>query len=420
MRRNDQRIGWTFLSPISVVRRQSASLSRAAFHLIEKVARKYGCRFTWDPPALLQTPRAKLSLHGSSVTPRKRLRGLDALRGVAALSVCLFHYTYAFSLKTGRPFDVGIVVGAGYHGVELFFIISGFVIFMTLENSRCAYDFIGARVARLYPAFLASLLLTTATVYLSPLSMFQPSVMKFFANVTMLPEVFGQGFVDPVYWTLAYEAGFYLVASTLIWRYGIQRIERFCIVWLAVTLPLRFEPVVLWHYPYLLDMIRLATTGSFANLFIIGIMLYRICCGRARVLTYLVLAAAFAATFAGPLIYVHPMSGVRDFVAIATCAILVWLGGTDRLPLKPLAPLIFVGDISYSFYLLHQVIGFTVMNQLLTWGVSPRWTLLLAILFALTLAVAMNRLVERPGQRAVRAFFARYSDKTVGALAAAR
>jgi len=346
--------------------------------------------------------------------PKMRLRGLDALRGLAALAVCLFHYTYSFPRVTGRAFDVGFVVSAGHYGVDLFFIISGFVIFMTLENSRRAYDFVGARVARVYPAYVASLLLTTAVVGLSSLPMLRPSLAKFLANVSMVPQVFGQDVVDGVYWTLAYEAGFYLFAATVIWRCGLDRVERVCAVWLAATLLLRFEPFVLWHYPYLLHMIRLATTGSFAMLFIIGIMLYRICRGRARALTYIVLAAALGATFAGPLTFVHPMSGTGYFLLIASCAALVWLGGTNRLPLKPLAPLIFLGDISYSFYLLHESIGWVVMSRLLAWGVSAQWTLLLTFWFALTLAFAMNRLVERPGQRAVRALFARYRERIVG------
>ncbi|MDE2228819.1 MAG: acyltransferase [Alphaproteobacteria bacterium] len=346
--------------------------------------------------------------------PRPRLRGLDALRGVAASAVVFFHYTYSFPRVTGRAFDVGFVASAGHYGVDLFFIISGFVIFMTLEKSRRAYDFVGARVARIYPAYLASLLLTAAVVGLSSLPVLRPTLAQFLANVPMVPQVFGQEVVDGVYWTLAYEAGFYLFAATVIWCCGLERIERVCAVWLAATLLLRFEPFVLWHYPYLLHMIRLTTTGSFAMLFIIGIMLYRICRGQARPLTYLVLAAALAPTFAGPLTFVHPMSGWGYFLLIASCAALVWLAGSDRLPLKPLAPLIFLGDISYSLYLLHESIGWVLMNRLLALGVGPMTTLVVAIAFAVALAFAMNRLVERPGQRVVRALFARYRGRIIG------
>ncbi len=352
----------------------------------------------------------------SSAAParRPRLRGLDALRGLAALAVCLFHYTYSFPRVVGQPFDVGFVVSAGHYGVDLFFIISGFVIFMTLENSPRAYDFIGARVARIYPAFLVALLLTTTVVCLSALPVLRPSLPKFIANLTMVPQIFGQDVVDGVYWTLAYEAGFYLFAATVIWRWGLDRVETLCLIWLPVTLLLRFEPFVIWHFPYVLHMIRLATTGSFAMLFIIGIMIYRICRGHARPLTYVVFAAALGAAFAGPLTFVHPMSGTGYFLLIAVCATLVWLGGTDRLPLKLLAPLIFLGDISYSFYLLHESIGWVVMNRLLAWGVGPRLTLLLAFGFAVTLAFAANWLVERPGQRVVRALFARYRERIIG------
>jgi peptidoglycan/LPS O-acetylase OafA/YrhL len=291
--------------------------------------------------------------------------------------------------------------------VDLFFIISGFVIFMTLENSRHVYDFAAARFARIYPAYLASLLLTTCVLLLSPLVMLKPTAMQFAANLTMVPQIFRQEVVDGVYWTLSYEAAFYVFAALVIRRAG-ERLEEVCGLWLAGTLLLRFEPFFIWHYPYFLHMVRLATTGSFAPLFIAGIMLNRICAGRARPVTYALLASCLLVGLAGPLTFTRPMSGVGYCALISCFAFLVWLGGTDRLPLRLLAPFVFLGDISYSFYLLHECIGWVVMDRLLAWGLEVHLAFALTLAGAITLAFAVNRTIEKPAQRRLRAFFARH------------
>jgi glycosyltransferase involved in cell wall biosynthesis len=70
-------------------------------------------------------------------------------------------------------------------------------------------------------------------------------------------------------------------------------------------------------------------------------------------------------------------------------------------------------DISYSFYLLHDDIGFVMMKWLLHWGVNAYVTLVLTFGVAVAISYAMNRLVERPGQRALRAFFARNRERVL-------
>lgn len=82
-----------------------------------------------------------------------RLVEVDALRGVAALAVVLFHYTTRFTdlFQPGVPPAVSFP--GGHYGVNLFFIISGFVIFMTLEKTARPLDFVVSRFSRLFPAY---------------------------------------------------------------------------------------------------------------------------------------------------------------------------------------------------------------------------------------------------------------------------
>ena len=85
---------------------------------------------------------------------------LDALRGIAAFSVVLFHYTARYDSIYGHSNRLLFKFNYGHLGVNLFFIISGFVIFMTLDRTKSVIDFVVARFSRLYPAYWTALALT--------------------------------------------------------------------------------------------------------------------------------------------------------------------------------------------------------------------------------------------------------------------
>src|SRR2546430_2652712 len=93
---------------------------------------------------------------------KPRFAELDLLRGVAALWVVLFHYTTQYSrlYVPDRRDLLGFEFPDGTLGVYLFFMISGFVIFMTLHRSERPLDFVVSRFARLYPAYWAGIVLT--------------------------------------------------------------------------------------------------------------------------------------------------------------------------------------------------------------------------------------------------------------------
>lgn len=89
-----------------------------------------------------------------------RLAEVDALRGIAAMSVVLFHYTTRFTELFAPPYSPTISFQNGHYGVNLFFIISGFVIFMTLERTSKPMDFVISRFSRLFPAYWFAIFLT--------------------------------------------------------------------------------------------------------------------------------------------------------------------------------------------------------------------------------------------------------------------
>ncbi len=139
---------------------------------------------------------------------KKRFLGLDVLRGLAAMSVLMYHYTYIYGIKFGYHDQLLFKVPLGRIGVQVFFMISGYVIFMTLQRTQRGLDFAISRFSRLYPAYWAAMLITTMVVYLSGIPQLQVPIKDFFGNLAMLP--IGFEFVDTVYWTLVVELFFIL------------------------------------------------------------------------------------------------------------------------------------------------------------------------------------------------------------------
>ena len=113
--------------------------------------------------------------------------------------VVLYHLTFFYDSSGLSP----IRVPWGHFGVELFFIISGFVILMTLTRARDISDFAISRVARLYPAYWCAVLLTSLVAW--QLETLGPSPGELAANLTMMQGYMLLPDIDGSYWTLTLE-----------------------------------------------------------------------------------------------------------------------------------------------------------------------------------------------------------------------
>jgi len=97
----------------------------------------------------------------------RRLSSLDGLRGTAVLAVLLYHYTYWYEHVVSQHPSILFRFPWGKFGVECFFVISGFVISLTLDRTKTLVEFVRARLARLYPTFLTCLLITSTITALA-------------------------------------------------------------------------------------------------------------------------------------------------------------------------------------------------------------------------------------------------------------
>jgi peptidoglycan/LPS O-acetylase OafA/YrhL len=261
-----------------------------------------------------------------------RLHGLDGLRGIAALSVVAYHYD-----ETRAYY--------GLMGIELFFIISGFVILMTLERVGSLKTFTLHRLARLYPAYWLSV--AVAVIALSP------PLSAVAINLTMMQGFVNQpGIIDP-YWTLSFELWFYIVMAALFAAGRLENIAILALVWLSAMFMLRLILIaghahwLFWNWA-----VRLLLMPLFGHLFIAGMMIYRLMTGRDDVATRCAFWLAIAYSGFGRPDWTH-ISPPIYLAANAALIALVWTVSRSKLTILETAPLIFIGQRSYSIYLLH-------------------------------------------------------------------
>jgi len=168
-----------------------------------------------------------------------RVYALDGMRFFAAMSVVLYHYTFAGYLSSQMTLlnfkDFGDTFKYGFLGVELFFMISGFVILMTAQNKNII-SFVTSRITRLYPAFWVSVTLTALVIVLAGGERYSVDLKQYLINLTMISDIFHVKYIDGVYWTLLMEIKFYLLIGLLVAFSQINNIKRYLWFWLLLSL----------------------------------------------------------------------------------------------------------------------------------------------------------------------------------------
>src|ERR1700712_1593658 len=194
---------------------------------------------------------------------QSRLNEFDSLRGLAALLVCFFHFEL---LKYGCT------------GVDLFFMISGFVIFMSVSNSTNIRQFAIGRLIRLYPAYWLSIIIAIIAFYLSGYRHLAFETRPILGNLLMLQPVFRSPYWVDAYWTLYVELSFYLFIALLCIFRQIKNIEWFIAIGFVVMLLFNGAYLMFSGTSYnlrFLHIINLFPLFSHFHLFAAGILFYR-------------------------------------------------------------------------------------------------------------------------------------------------
>ncbi|QXJ24749.1 acyltransferase [Actinomadura graeca] len=335
------------------------------------------------------------------MTGRARLRELDLLRFVAALAVVLYHFT-GFGGAGAWPEpardvfpELEGITRYGYLGVDLFFMISGFVILMSAWG-RGPGGFGISRLVRLMPAYWASVLLGAAVYAVFREGNGVPGLVV--PNLTMMQGGLGLRNVDAVYWTLWVEMHFYVLVAVLA---GIGITYRSCLVLMAAWM---FGGVFADEAGNRLLQIMLVPTWS--PYFIAGMALYMIHrFGPTLLLWGYVAASWLLALHWGAWRAGNAFKGSDDMVvsvAVTGIFLVMILVATGRLGRVRWSGLTVLGALTYPLYLVHSQLALPLLDAVYP-GLN-RWAALAAVIAAsLVLAYALHRLVEKPGARWMRA-----------------
>ncbi len=367
-------------------------------------------------PILLET-----SQQDSGRRTPHRLAALDGLRALAIIWVMLFHYCYFWTpaapeglplVAYGAAHAALPYVSVGYLGVHLFFVISGFVILLTLERTKSLGEFLLRRAIRLWPALL---LFGTATFII--VGLYGPKELRvgwweYLLSLVVLPPqhvalLVGGGnwhWLDSAYWSLWVEVKFYFVLGFLFFAFSRNVIG----AWLVYEL----FAIVIGVADFAIGgkLLHIANGFFFAPFvpyFSFGLAAYSVWCGRdtiaVRLLTALAIVHVCLVSVAD--LAQRPPSTVSHLLEFisgeAAIFLLFYLLAWRRaeLTIFQWSPLARVGRASYGVYLLHQNVGVTVLSASLFAAAIPGLVGLLFVLAAVTaIAVIIFESVEKPVQ----------------------
>lgn len=313
-------------------------------------------------------------------TLNRRNHALDVLRGIAALGVVFFHFG-----GKDAPFSFTF----GKHGVELFFLISGYVILMSAERKPSPRAFASARFWRLYPTFWLSIAYTLGVLAVLGTAMPANPLIQIPFNMLMFPKFFGVDYIDGVYWTLEYELIFYayvvglMILGRLSWcawvLTGVSMITSIAFFTGLRALTLEYSPGAA---PVVFRVLFLMLDGK-AHLFLLGILAYLAKSGRFRCSHWTAVFVCIAGIGAD-----ERASYVNMAVVCGIFALAVWSPSRVNIP----RALLWLGAISYPLYLIHMRAGKAMLSWFDARGIAWWWGFGTALVLSLVAAEGIRRL----------------------------
>lgn len=324
-----------------------------------------------------------------------RLSYLDIARFLACLSVVFYHYFFlapvlGYSKIYVEEFKYGFL------GVQFFFMISGYVITLSVSN-KTFQKFILLRAIRLYPAYWISMFFSLAIcVYLSFIEL---NLIQFFLNLTMFQGFIGVQHIDGVYWTLTVELVFYFWMAFLIATKSIKNILNIFIVWNMIA----FLDIFL----SINSKIRVVFLFDYISYFTIGLCFYYF--HKSQSLDYKLGLLFLISIFMGgyrtfeksSVVFSGLNTNYNVFIVLAIySSFIIYFKFKDRVNLIVSSKTIlikvvtYLGMITYPLYLLHQNIGYAIFNKY-TDEINNTLLMMYTIFFVMVLSVVLLKIEVR-------------------------
>ena len=314
---------------------------------------------------------------------RGHLTSIANIRALASVGVMLFHFVAIDDFLEAAPW-LHDTAWYGQFGVQLFFIISGFVIPYSLFKAQyqlASYGrFILKRLIRLDPPYFVSialLIIIYSVLHNVTKYPFEINLRQIGLHFGYLNAFFQEEWLSDVYWSLSVEFQYYLLLGLLYpllvgktWERRLTLLGLLGVSFLAQSLPRDF------FFPH-------------TPTFVFGIAAFLVYTHKiSRTEFYLYALAASACTLATT----TPVILVTSFVALG---LLFFFSYQHKV-------LTFFGDISYSLYLVHNLFGSIIISTIKR-RTNTLWVELGAVALAIAVAVAaaylLYRFVEKPSQR---------------------
>jgi len=317
---------------------------------------------------------------------------LGPLRGIAAIAVCLFHFSKANAGFPDSCDPISAIGSFGWLGVAAFFVISGFIIPYSLHLRSYKLRDIGGfflrRLTRLEPPYFACMILV---ILLHHLSMQAPgfrggsldlSWPKLVSHVAYLNAILDYGWLNPVFWTLAIEFQYYIFVA-IAFPLLAHTNTYICYLSTPIIAFLGFS-----------GLANSALLPHWLPLFAIGMVAYQFYVERLPASLFFLFLTIIA-------FLSYSIVGLQQTIAGLLTAGMILLARDKQLP-KAFVPLSFLGTISYSLYLLHVPIGGRIINlaERLPDSIAYRYpAIVTALAVSIISAYGFWRTVERPAQR---------------------
>jgi peptidoglycan/LPS O-acetylase OafA/YrhL len=360
-----------------------------------------------------------LGVRASSINLEGRFAFIDGLRAVAAVAVMLFHFFNHWvspihgALAAILPRGTQFILEHGDLGVEVFFVLSGFVIAHSLFGKavtpKYAGTFVLRRSLRLDPPYWTVIAISLAL----PCLMFPKMSQNLFTtfggtagvavNMFYLPDLLWQPRIVGVAWTLCIEVQFYLAfLFLLLVLHGLRAMMRDRNHWIPAAVAGTIFTLLLSYSVYRWFSMGRNDFGGRWFMFFTGVLSYWTLAGRIDRRIFL---GYIGAIIGLAILFREPRAGMVLLTTLIICAsapmggLQSWLSGWVFQ---------YFGRISYSLYLVHMTVGIAAIRLVMRFthgsNASVFIALAAAIVVSVLLADLLNRFVEIPAMRLSKCF----------------